>query len=343
MRHFVIVGILVLLAAVGTYVGLDASGLMPVAASAQAGSAAIVGSIDWMWNLQVIAMSFLFALIVVPLLYSLIVFRRKKGDTSDAEHVEGNTNLEIAWTIVPLFIVVVFAYLGAFSLREVRRVDPEAMVVKVHARQFSWSFEYPEYGGFITDKLYLPEGKQVLLQMDSTDVIHSFWVPEFRVKQDVVPGRVTELRITPTLPGEYKVRCAELCGSAHYKMEQAVVVTGDAEFVAWVAEQQAAYAAAQTPEGKGQLLAQANGCLACHSVTSTATPTAPTWFGLFGSTVTLEDGSTVVADEAFIHESIVDPMAKIVKGYQPTMPATYGTLLSEEDIANIIAYIMTLK
>ena len=343
MRHFVIVGILVMVAAVATYAGLDASGLLPVAASTQAGSASTAGSIDWMWNLQVIAISFLFALIVVPMVYSLIVFRRKKGDTTDAEHIEGNTPLEIAWTIIPLFVVVVFAYLGAYSLREVRRVDPQAMVVKVHARQFSWSFEYPEYGGFVSDELHLPVGQQVWLQMDSSDVIHSFWVPEFRVKQDVVPGRVTELRITPNLPGDYKVRCAELCGSAHYKMEYPVVVSSGAEFASWVGKQQAIYAAAQTPEGKGALLAKSKGCLACHSVTSTPLESAPTWFGLFGSTVTLEDGSTVTADEAFLRESIVDPLAKIVQGYGPTMPATYGTLLSEEEIANIIAYIMTLK
>ena len=342
MRHFVIVGILVMVAAVGTYAGLDASGLLPVAASAQAGSATTAGSIDWMWNLQVIAISFLFALIVVPLLYSLVVFRRKKGDTADAEHIEGNTPLEIAWTIVPLFLVLVFAYLGAYSLREVRRVDPQAMVVKVHAQQFSWSFEYPEYGGVVSDKLYLPMDRQVWLQMDSKDVIHSFWVPEFRVKQDVVPGRVTELRVTPTLPGEYKVRCAELCGSSHYSMENGVVVISETEFVAWAQEQQAALAGTDlTPEQRGEALVKANGCLGCHSITSTALPTAPTWFGLFGSTVTLEDGSNVTADEAFLKESIVNPLAKIVKGYAPIM-LTYSNL-TEDEIAAIIAYIQTLK
>ncbi|MBV6395803.1 MAG: cytochrome c oxidase subunit 2 [Anaerolineales bacterium] len=341
MRHFVIVGILVVLAAVGAYAGLDASGLMPVAASAQAGSATTAGSIDWMWNLQVIAMSFLFALIVVPLVYALIVFRRKQGDTSDAEHITGNTPLEITWTLIPLVLVLAFAYLGAYSLREVRRADPQAMIVKVHAQQFAWSFEYPDYGGVISDKLYLPAGTQILLQMDSKDVIHSFWVPEFRVKQDVVPGRVTELRITPTLPGEYKVRCAELCGTSHYSMENGVVVTSEAEFIAWAQEQQNALASAQTPEGKGELLVKANGCLGCHSITATALPTAPTWFGLFGSSVTLEDGSTVTADEAFLKESIHDPLAKIVKGFAPIMPA-YSNL-TDEDIAAIIAYIESLK
>ena len=336
MRHFIIVGILVIVAAVGTYFGLDALRLMPVAASAQA------VPIDWMWNWQVIAMSFLFALIVVPLVYALAVFRRKKGDTSDAEHIEGNTPLEIAWTVVPLIAVVTFAYMGAWSLRETRRADPGAMIVKVHAAQFAWSFEYPEYDGILSDTLYMPAGRQVLLQMDSKDVIHSFWVPEFRVKQDVVPGRVTELRVTPTLPGSYKVRCAELCGTNHYSMENQVVVTSEAEFAAWAQEQQAALAGTDsTPEQRGEALAKANGCLGCHSVTSSALPTAPTWFGLFDSTVALEDGSNVTADEAFLKESIVNPLAKIVKGYAPIM-LTYSNL-TEDEIAAIIAYIQTLK
>jgi len=253
MRHFVIVGILVLVVAVLTYVGLDSVGLMPVPASAQA------GPIDWLFDLQIKAMSFLFALIVVPMVYSLIVFRKRKGDTSDAEHIEGNTRLEIAWTIIPLFVVVWMAYIGAQNLAETRRVDPEAMVVQVTGFQWGWTFDYPDYG--ITSKeLYLPVNKQVLLKMTSRDVIHSFWVPEFRVKQDLLPGRITELRITPTLIGDtYKVRCAEICGTSHAYMENPVIVVDDVNFDAWVAEQQVlAAAAGETPEGRGKGLVLAN-------------------------------------------------------------------------------------
>lgn len=201
MGHFLVVGILVIAVSVLTYFGLDAVGLMPVQASAQA------VSIDWLWNWEIVAISFLFSLIVVPMTYSLIVFRRKKGDTGDGEHIEGNTPLEIAWTVVPLLIVLVFAYMGAYSLGEIRRIDPDALVINVKAQQFVWTFEYPEYG-IISKELHLPLNQQVLLKMQSADVIHSFWVPEFRIKQDVVPGRVTEYRITPTLLGDYKVRCA---------------------------------------------------------------------------------------------------------------------------------------
>ncbi|MEW6028270.1 MAG: cytochrome c oxidase subunit II [Chloroflexota bacterium] len=338
MRHFVIVGVLVILAAALTYFGLDAIGLMPVSASAQAGSPTQVGSIDWMWNLQVIAMSFLFALIVIPLLYSLIVFRRRKGDTTDAEYIEGNTALEITWTIIPLFTVIAFAYMGAYSLGKVRSVDPQAMVVNVTASQWAWSFEYPDYG-IVSNELHVPVDRQVLLRMQSRDVIHSFWVPEFRVKQDIVPGRVTELRVTPTLAGTYKVRCAELCGTSHFSMEGPVVVSAEAEFAAWVSEQQA-LAATAPPEIKGEALVKANGCLGCHSVDGTRL-IGPTWRGLFGSQVQLSDGSTVTADEAFLTESIKEPSATIVAGFEtqimPVVP------LTDEDIANIIAYLKTLK
>jgi cytochrome c oxidase subunit II len=334
MRHFVVVGILVVVTTLLVYLGLNSANLMPLAASAQA------TPIDWMWNIELIFMSFFFALIVVPMAYSLIIFRRKKGDTSDAEHMEGNTKLEIAWTIVPLFIVTAFAYLGAVNLAETRRVDPDAIVVEVTGIQWSWKFDYPAYG-VTSDELHLPVDHQVLLQMTSKDVIHSFWVPEFRVKQDLVPGRITELRITPTLSGNYMVRCAELCGTSHAYMEKPVVISSQADFDAWMAEQVAlAQEAAATPEGRGQALVAANGCAACHSVNG-AQGIGPTWFGLFGHEVLFTDGTTVIADEAYLAESIHDPQAKIVDGFETQLMPSYG--FTDEQIADIVAYIKTLR
>lgn len=336
-RHFVIVGILVIGMAILTYIGLDSAGLMPVEASEQA------AEIDRMWNLEVIAISFLFALIVVPLGYSLVVFRRRKGDTTDAQHVEGNTRLEIAWTIVPLFIVMAYAYLGAVNLAETSRVDPEAVVVKVTGLQWSWTFEYPAVNGLtvVSDELHLPVGKQVLLRMSSNDVIHSFWVPEFRVKQDLVPGRITELRITPTVMGNYKVRCAELCGTSHAYMEKPVVVSSRADYDAWMSEQLAlAEQASQTPEGRGQALVAANGCGACHSING-AVGIGPTWFGLSGRQEEMSDGSLIGVDDAYLIESIRMPQAKIVAGFENQLMPGYD--FTDEQIADIVAYIKTLR
>ena len=337
MRHFVIVGILVIVISVLTYMGLDAKGLMPIQASEQA------AGIDWMWNMEVIAISFLFAVIVAPMLYSFVVFRRREGDTTDAEHVEGNTTLEIVWSIVPLFLVVIYAYLGAVNLADTLRADPSAMVVKVTGVQWSWSFEYPPLDGVtvVSDELHVPVGKQVLLQMTSNDVIHSFWVPEFRVKQDLVPGRITELRITPTQNGNYMVRCAELCGTSHYDMEKPVVVSSQEEFDIWMNEQRdIAIELSATPEGAGQLLVSANGCVACHS-TNGAAGIGPTWFGLFDSEEELSDGSVVHVDDAYLIESIKAPQAKIVAGFETQLMPTYG--FTDEEIANIVAYIKTLR
>jgi len=337
MRHFVIVGILVVITAVLAYFGIDILWEMPVEASIQA------GYIDWMWNLELIAMSFLFALIVAPMIYSLVVFRRRKGDTTDGQHMEGNTTLEILWTIVPLFLVGIFAYFGAVNLSDTLRKDPAAMVVKVTGVQWSWSFEYPPMDGIAvtSEELHIPVGQQVLLQMTSKDVIHSFWVPEFRVKQDVVPGRITELRITPTLDGNYMVRCAELCGTSHYSMEKPVVISSQEDFDAWMAEQRdIAIELSQTPEGSGQLLVQNNGCAACHSINGAA-GIGPTWFGLAGSQEELTDGTIVLVDDAYLTESIHDPQAKIVAGFETQLMPTYG--FTDEEIENIVAYIKTLR
>ncbi len=336
-RHFVIVAVLVIVVAYLTNMGLDAAHLFPIEASAQA------GPIDWLFNLQIKAISFFFALIMVPLLYSLLIFRRRPGETGDGAHIEGNTSLEITWTVIPLILVIGLGIIGADNLSQVRRVDPAAMEVKVIGLQWDWRFEYPE--GFTSDVLYLPKDKQVLLKMESLDVIHSFWVPEFRVKQDLVPGRVEELRITPTVIGEYKVRCAEICGASHAYMEKKVKVVSQEEYATWltaqVAAAQAAAAANTGPDaGRGQKLYEQN-CAVCHSIDGSIIR-APSWKGLYEEQVTLTDGSTVTADDAYLIESIKNPEAKIVAGFQAGMP-NFGAILTDNQIADLVAFIKTLK
>ena len=336
LKHFFFVSILVVLLSVVVYMGLAAAKLLPVAAALQA------GPIDRLFKLELIAISFLFSLIVVPLVYSLVVFRRKAGDTGDGQHIEGNTRLEIFWTVIPLVIVLGLAYLGAENLAEVTRADPEAMQAKVTGFQWAWRFDYPEVG-VISDELHLVVDRQVVLRMSSPDVLHSFWVPEFRIKQDLVPGIETEYRITPSELGSYKVRCAELCGTSHAYMESPVIVQTQAEFDAWIKEQVEANAAAEAsgvPDAsRGQRIYESSGCKACHSIDGSPL-VGPTWKGLWGEAVVLDDGSTLTADEAYIIESIREPNAKIVKGFAPGMPQFN---LSDRQIADLIEYIKTLK
>jgi cytochrome c oxidase subunit II len=334
MKHFIIIGILVIASTFAIHAGLSAIGLLPVQASAQA------VSIDQLFGLYTWAIAFVFSLIIVIMLYSLFVFRRKRNETGDGKHIEGNSTLEIAWTVVPLIAVLYLAYLGAKSLGETRRIDPSAMPVKVIAGQWSWQFQSPDYG-FGSSDLYLPVGKQVDLQMTSNDVTHSFFVPEFRLKQDILPGRTEDLRITPTLIGHYKVSCAQLCGANHAYMVANVVVVSQKDFDAWVARQLAS--ASQDPALRGLQLVQQFGCVVCHSVDGSK-KVGPTWQHLYESSVSLADGTKVTAEEKYLSNSIVDPNLQIVAGYQPNvMPGTFGQTLDQSQIQAIIAYIESLK
>jgi cytochrome c oxidase subunit 2 len=334
MKHIITAAILVVIVTIGMTMFLDNIGLLPVEASAQA------ISIDRLFDLHFKLIAFLFSLIMVLMLYSIVVFRRKPGETGDGKHIEGNTPLELLWTAIPLAAVIYIAYLGAQNLAETRRVDPQAMVVKVTARQWSWVFEYPDYN-ITTTSLNLPVNKQVVLQLKSTDVIHGFWVPEFRVKQDVLPGTVKELRVTPNLVGEYKVRCSVICGTSHAKMEQPVVVQSVTDFDAWVKQQQSTVSA--DPVERGKKWSAQIGCAACHSVDGSKL-VGPTWKALYGHDVPLTDGTTVKADDAYILESITNPNARIVKDFVPNlMPSTYGTQLTKEQLNDLLEYIKSLK
>jgi len=336
MKHLIIAGILVVVVTALLIIGLGQVRLLPAQASAQA------VPIDQMFDLEFKVIAFLFALIIVFMVYSIVVFRRKPGDTTDAKHIEGNTRLEVVWTIIPLITVLGFAFMGSQALAETQRIDPRAVEVNVVGVQWAWSFEYPEQG-IISDKLYLPVGKQALLHLSSQDVIHSFWVPEFRVKQDALPGGgefVRDLRITPTEIGEYKVRCAELCGRRHAYMESPVIVLSQADYDAWVARESGL---SEDPVERGAKWYTSFGCNACHSIDG-APGVGPTWKGIFGTNRPLADGSTVTVDGAYITESILNTNAKIAEGFAPNlMPQNFGERLSEAQIQDVIEFIKSLR
>jgi cytochrome c oxidase subunit II len=336
MKHFVIVGVLVLLCTLLLNMVLTTSNLLPAEASTQA------VTVDKLFSVHFALISFLFSLIAVFIGYSIVVFRAKPGDKTSGAFFKYNNKLEVVWTILPLGTVMVLAYMGSQNLADTLRADPQAMEVDVQAYQWGWTFVYPS-SGVTSNKLYLPVNQQVLLRMSSKDVIHSFWVPEFRVKQDVLPGAnlVKSLRITPTEIGNYKVRCAELCGGAHAYMEAPVLVVSKADFDAWISSEMTTSVA--DPVVRGQKSAQNSGCLSCHSVDGRA-GVGPTWKGLFGSAAELTDGTTVVVDNTYLLNSIKDPNAVIAKGFQPNiMPKTYATSLTEQQINDILSFIQSLR
>lgn len=231
-RHFIVAAALVAITTVIMDILLKAALPLPVQASLEA---LIIDELIG-WHLTLIA--FLFSLIVVFMLYSIVVFRKRPGDESDGEHFEGNTTLEIAWTVIPLIAVIVFAFYGVNSLAEVTRSEPNEVVVKVNGFQWGWSFEYDD-GAILSPEMVLPVGKRARMEMSTRDVIHSFWIPEMRVKQDLVPGQVTELRFTPSEMGEYRLLCAELCGRSHWSMVAPVRVVSEAEYDQWLSQQRA--------------------------------------------------------------------------------------------------------
>ncbi len=334
--RFAVVGLLVLISTTLLYLGLISVKLLPVEASQQG------ATIDKLFNFHFLAISFLFSLILVFMIYSVIVFKRRKGEKGDGVFRRGNNRLEILWTVIPLIAVLTISTVSASNLADTMVKDPQALVVNVTAGQWYWSFEYPDTG-VTSQTLNLPVNRQVLLRMTSQDVIHSFWVPEFRVKQDVLPGEkfIKELRITPTLVGNYKVRCAEMCGVSHAYMESPVIVMEPSAYEGWIQEQVSMVDA--DPESRGASLAKAMGCVGCHSADGKEAA-GPTWKGLFGSQVMLANGDKVTADEAYLHESIIHPNAQISQGFNPNlMPPNYGDKLTPEQINDLIAFIQSLK
>jgi cytochrome c oxidase subunit II len=336
VRHIGVASVLVVMVTLLLILILTTANILPGLASEEG------AYVDLMLRAQIYVIAFIFSLIVVFVLYAVVVFRKKPGDEGDGQYIKGNTPLEITWTLVPLIIVMFFATWGAIHLNEITGQQEGELVVEVTGFQFGWRFDYPE-AGISSDELWLPLGRPVRFRITSSDVIHSFWVPEFRVKQDAVPGRWTELRVTPSETGDYRLRCAELCGYAHAAMISRVVVVEPAAFQAWLQGKSVAQPTGDdvSPATRGAALSRDNGCLSCHSVDGT-TLVGPTWQGLYGSERELTNGMTVTADEEYLHTAILDPGSQVVAGFPNVMPAAYN-FLPDEDIAAIIEYIKTLS
>lgn len=351
-KHLIAASLLVLVSSVVLYFVLTNIYALPVNASEEA------GPIDTMFQAHFAIIAFLFSLIMVFVLYAAVVFRRQPGDTTDGPHIHGHTGLEITWTVIPVILVIGFGAWGVVTLRDLVKAEPNEMVIEVWGQQWSWNFVYPEYDNLVTDELVLPVDQPILFEMESRDVLHAFWVPEFRVKQDLMPGRKTLMRITPTRIGDYRLRCAEICGNAHSSMLAEVRVVSQAEFDAWVQERLDRPAFAEmTPEERGEYWysAEGFGCASCHSLDGSRL-VGPSWLGLYGRTEQLEDGTTITANEEYIINSILNPAGQIVAGYPPAMPAFYEQSFADREaeilaaegveidiLADLIAFIQTLE
>ncbi len=271
-------------------------------------------------------------LVAALILWFAFHYRRRPGDRTPPQ-VVGSPLVETVWVLVPLALFMIPFVWGARLYVDFYRTPPGALEITGVGRQWMWKFYHP--GGLEEiDELHLPLGRPVRLILTSEDVIHSFFVPAFRAKQDAVPGRYVTLAFQPSRTGRFHLFCSEYCGTAHSQMRGWVTVMRPDEYERW-----AALGATRSAASEGAKLFQQYGCFVCHRDDSLRR--APSLAGLYGRPVQLQTGERVVADETYLRESILDPAAKVVLGYQPIMPPFRGRL-SEEQVLQLIAYVKSL-
>jgi cytochrome c oxidase subunit 2 len=300
------------------------------------GSTAAANS-DWLFNFILWISIFFFVLVVGLMLTFVWKYRRRPGVLPEKTATH-HTSLELTWTIIPSLLCVIIFYFGISGYMDIRTPPLNANEVQVTGQKWNWTFTYPN--GLVETELHVPTGTATRLVLRSEDVIHSFYVPAFRMKMDVVPGRYNKMWFTPTQTGDFQVFCAEYCGTSHSRMLSRVVVQTPEDYDQWLRDMDAKNNNGD-PVAMGADLYRGRGCMQCHSVDGSR-GIGPSFKGLWGRQEHLSDGSTIQVDENYIHESIIEPMAKVVAGYSPVMP-TFKGKLKDIQISGIIAWIKTLK
>jgi cytochrome c oxidase subunit II len=301
--------------------------LFPVQASTMA------ARVDNLYFFLVAVTSFIAVLVTVLVILFAVRFRRRHTDES-GEPIHGSLALELAWTGIPFIIAMVMFVWGASVYFALARVPDEAMDIYAVGKQWMWKFQHPE-GVREINELHVPVNTPVRVLITSEDVLHDLYFPAFRTKMDAVPGRYTQLWFTATEVGTFHIFCAEYCGTKHSGMIGQVVVMSQDQYEAWLG----GGAAEGTMAQKGETLFTQLACVTCHRADSQGR--GPLLNGLFGSQVELADGSRVLADAGYLRESILNPTAKVVKGFVPIMPTFQGQV-SEEQLLALIEYIKSL-
>ncbi|MGE5664679.1 MAG: cytochrome c oxidase subunit II [Deltaproteobacteria bacterium] len=312
---------------------------MTHAVAAQEAASRTAVQVDAVFVFIAVVSLFFFLLVEGMLVWFAVRYRRRKGEEAAAlSDVRSNTLLETIWIVIPSLVVVAFFYYGYVVFRDMQAPRPGAGEINVTARQFSYEFLYPD-GRKAVNELRVPEGRPVKLVMISSDVLHGFFIPDYRIKQGIVPGQYTTLWLSPDKAGTFDIFCTQYCGVGHSTMRARLVVMPPAEYAQWAASGKAG--AGVPTADRGKELLESSGCLGCHSADGTP-KVGPTFKGLFGRKVVLADGRTIEADEEYIRESLLDPGAKVVKGFPNIMPTFKGTL-SDDDVAAVVAHVKTLK
>ncbi len=294
----------------------------------------MAAEIDWLFYLVYWISVVIFVGVMAAMIYFAIRYRRK-SESFIPPVVHESKYLEAAMIVVPLCLSMVVFTLGFQSYLKLSIAPPSSYVIEAVGSQWKWDFTYPN-GKQVTGELHVPEGRPVQMKMSSMDVLHSFFIPQFRVKQDVLPNRYSSVWFQATRPDTFEVFCTEYCGTSHSGMLATVIVHPADEFEQWLD------AGDDRPlDAQGASLFQANACGSCHSVDGSRI-IGPTMKGLFGSERQFADGTTATADEEYLRSAIVASALQIVEGYPNVMPATYSTL-RPDDVTKIIEYIKTIQ
>jgi cytochrome c oxidase subunit II len=293
--------------------------------------------------LVILGISFFF-LISLTILMLFFIYKYNRKRHPKAVQIEGNVALETVWIVVPLLLTLLMFYYGWAGWKPMTRVPDDAMEITVYGRMWNFMFEYEN--GKMVDTLYLPINQPVKLNLVAMDVLHSLYIPAFRVKQDMVPGKTNNFMwFEPQREGTYELYCAEYCGLEHSYMYSFVKVMEDSAFQTWLADTTLVTEEVISPTATGRRIMQNIGCFACHSLDGSRL-VGPTFKGLYGNERTVvTNGATrqVVADDEYIHTSIFEPNVDIVQGFGRGLMLSYKGQLSEEDVDNIIEYLKTLQ
>ncbi|HVF49181.1 MAG TPA: cytochrome c oxidase subunit II [Pyrinomonadaceae bacterium] len=293
----------------------------------------VAGEVDALY-LYLIAITIFFSTLITALIVYFAIRYRRRDPAELPRPVAGSMKLETLWTVIPLLIAMtIFVWGASVYFKLYRPLNDDAIEIYVVGKQWMWKFQHQE-GQREINELHVPVGSRVKLTMTTEDVIHSFYVPAFRIKSDVVPGKYTYAWFEATKTGRFYLFCAEYCGTNHSGMVGWIVVMEPTEYQAWLSG-----GASESPASQGQKLFQDLGCASCHRADTQGR--GPMLEGVFGQQQQLENGETIVADEAYIRESIVNPRAKTVAGFQQIMP-TYQGQVNEEQLLYLIAYIRSL-
>jgi cytochrome c oxidase subunit 2 len=293
----------------------------------------VASRVDALYGFLVSVTAFFTIAIFIAIVYFAIKYRRGRPEDRPRPHPEQLWFLEVAWILIPLVLTMVMFFWGAYLFYDIRTPPAGAIELQVVGKQWMWKIYHPQ-GRNEINELHIPVGQPVRLRMISEDVIHSFFVPAFRVKMDVLPGRYTTMWFEATEPGEYHLFCTEYCGTEHAGMRGRVVAMSPSDYAQWLEDGDP-----QPQPLLGQRLFTQFRCNTCHE--EGAELRSPPLHGIFNNTIALADGRTVTADDSYLRESIVDPTAKIAAGFQPLMP-TYQGQLSEEQLLALIEYIKSL-